>query len=133
MTFVIDTNIITAIIKNNSKTNQKIQEIALKGEEILINGISYYEIKRGLLSINATAKLRRFEQLCKEFESVLPDKLDIFDIASTIYADLKQRGQPIQDADILIASIVLYNNFILVSNDSDFNRIKDLKIENWLN
>ncbi len=133
MTFVIDTNIITAIIKNNSKTNQKIQEIALKGEEILINGISYYEIKRGLLSINATVKLRRFEQLCKEFESVLPDKLDIFDIASTIYADLKQRGQPIQDADILIASIALYNDFTLVSNDSDFNRIKDLKIENWLN
>jgi len=46
---------------------------------------------------------------------------------------LKQRGELLKDADILIASTVIHKNFILVSADTDFNRIKGLKIENWLN
>jgi len=133
MTYVLDTNIITAILKGNERIKQIAQRLILEGKEIFINGISYYEIKRGLLAVNATAQLRKFEILCKEFGLVLLDTRDIFDIASEIYADLRQRGELIEDADILIASIARYRNFILVSDDTDFNRIKGLKVENWLN
>ncbi len=133
MTYVLDTNIITVILKDNKKIKQKAQMMMLEGKKIFINGISYYEIKRGLLAINADAKLRKFESLCREFGLVLLDSLDIFDIASEIYADLRQRGNLIKDADILIASMVKHRNFILVSNDTDFDRIEGIKIENWLN
>ncbi len=133
MTYVFDTNIITAILKDNERIKQIAQRVVLEGKEIFINGISYYEIKRGLLAINATSQLSKFELICRKFGLVLPDNRDIFDIASEIYADLKQRGELIEDADILIASMVHYRNFILVSDDTDFNRIKGLKIENWLN
>lgn len=105
----------------------------LEGKEIFINGMSYYEIKRGFLAANATTQLRKFELLCKEFGLVFLDTQNIFDRAAEIYADLKQRGKLIGDADILIASIVNFRNFILVSDDTDFNRINGLKIENWLN
>ena len=132
MTYVLDTNIITAVLKNNEKVIQRAQRLVLEGKEILINGISYYEIKRGLLAVNATTQLRKFKLLCKEFGLVLLDTQNIFDIASKIYAELRPKGQLIEDADILIASIVLCKNFILVSDDTDFNRIKNLKIENWL-
>jgi len=132
MTYVLDTNIITAILKGNERIKQIAQRVMLEGKEIFINGISYYEIKRGLLAINATARLSKFELLCRKFGLVLLDTRDIFDIASEIYANLKQRGKLIEDADILIASMVHHRNFILVSDDTDFNRIKELKIENWL-
>ncbi|MGQ9628519.1 MAG: PIN domain-containing protein [Anaerolineae bacterium] len=56
----------------------------------------------------------------------------IFDKAAEIYSDLKQRGELIQDADILIAAISLTQNLTLVSDDSDFLRIKDITVENWL-
>lgn len=133
MTYVLDTNIITAILKGNERIKQIAQRVMLEGEEIFINVISYYEIKRGLLAINATAQLSKFESLCRKFGLVLLDTRDIFDIASEIYADLKGNGQLIGDADILIASMVRYKKFVLVSNDTDFNRIKGLEIENWLN
>ncbi len=55
MTYVLDTNIITAILKGNEKVKRKVQEVIVGEEEIFINGISYYEIKRGLLAANATA------------------------------------------------------------------------------
>ena len=133
MTYVIDTNIITAILKGNIRIKQIVQKAMLEGKKILINGISYYETKRGLLAVNASTQLKKFELLCKEFGLVLLDAKEIFNIASEIYASLRQRGELIKDADILIASIVRYNDFALISGDSDFNRIKDLKIENWLN
>jgi len=133
MTYVLDTNIVTAILKGNEKVKKKAQKAKFEGRKILINGISYYEIKRGLLATDATAQLKRFELLCSEFGLVLLDTRDIFDRAAEIYADLKRKGKLVEDADILIASVVSFRNFILVSNDTDFNRIQGLKTENWLN
>ena len=60
------------------------------------------------------------------------DNLEILERASEIYADLKRRGAPIQDADILIAATAITQNLILVSADSDMLRIQDITVENWL-
>nr|WP_256366874.1 PIN domain-containing protein [Aphanizomenon sp. UHCC 0183] len=56
----------------------------------------------------------------------------IFQKTSEIYADLKQRGLPIQDADIFIAATAIIHNLIVVSHDSDLLRIKELQLEDWL-
>ncbi len=132
MTYILDTNIISYLMKDNEKVKQKAQRLELEGKRFLINGISYYEIKRGLLAANAVPQLKKFELLCKNYGLILLDTQNIFDTASEIYANLKQRGEPIEDADILIASTVLCNDFILVSHDGHFDRIKNLKKEDWL-
>lgn len=132
MNYLLDTNIITAILKGNKNATRRAQKVRLEGKRIFINGISYYECKRGLLAINAIKKLKIFEEIVKEYGLVGLDDKNIFDKASEIYADLKRGGKPIPDADILIASIAIFGNFILVSCDAHFNRIKHLKIENWI-
>lgn len=54
-------------------------------------------------------------------------------LGGEIYATLKKQGKLINEADILIASIVKANNAVLVTNDEEhFSRVKELKIENWL-
>ncbi len=132
MTYVLDTNIITAIMKGNKKVKEKAQEVIVRGEEIFINAISYYETKRGLLAAKATAQLGRFSLLCKKFGVILLDTQSIFDEAAKTYANLQHKGRLIEDADILIASAVKTRNFVLVSDDTDFGRIQGLRIENWL-
>lgn len=47
-------------------------------------------------------------------------------------ARLRKEGKLVPDNDLWIASLALERNAILVSNDTDFGRIKGLKIENWL-
>jgi len=133
MKYVLDTNIITAYLKGDKKVKQKVLQLQLDGKEIVINGISYYEIKRGLLAKNAIKQLDKFKSFCNDFSLVLLDSQDIFSRAAEIYANLQQKGKLIGDADILIASAAIIQNFILVSADTDFNRIQGLKIENWLN
>jgi len=127
MKYILDTNIISEILKDNEKTKSFVQNLQLEGKEILINAISYYEVKRGLLKINASTKLKKFESLCNVFPILLLDEKNIFDIASKIYVDLEKQGKPISDNDIYIASITLCKDFILISNDTDFERIKNLK------
>jgi len=133
MTYVLDTNIISAILKGNDKVKDKAQNVIWEGKSIFINALSYYEIKRGLLAANATNKLKKFESLCNIFGLVFFDNQYIFDKAAEIYAYLKCEGKPLEDADILIASLSISSNLILVTNDTDFDRIKALKVENWLN
>jgi len=133
MTYVLDTNIITAILKGNDQVIKKAQKVIIEGGDIFINGISYYEIKRGLLAVNATAKLKTFDLLCKEFGLILLDTQSVFDEAAAIYAALKQKGNLIGDADILIASATKIRNYTLVSdNTRHFERVEGLRFENWL-
>ena len=99
---------------------------------MFISGITYYEVKRGLLAINATRQLSEFNGLCRRFRVLLLDNIEILDRASEIHSDLRLRGTPIQDADILIAATAITQNLILVSADSDMLRIQNITVENWL-
>lgn len=131
MIYVLDTNVITAVLKNDETIKGKIITVLTKGDGILINGISYYEIKRGLLAANATTQLSRFDQFCSQYGLLFLDNKEIFDEAAEIYANLQKRGKLLEDADILIGASAKVWDFVLVSNDTDFRRIQNLKIEDW--
>ncbi|MTJ12294.1 type II toxin-antitoxin system VapC family toxin [Anabaena sp. UHCC 0187] len=132
MGYLLDTNIISAIFRNNLKVIIKLDKLRTQGEKVFISGMTYYEIKRGLLAVNATRKLIDLQNLCHEYPVLLLDDMTIFQKASEIYANLKHRGLPIQEADIFIAATAIIHNLILVSHDSDLLRIKDLQLEDWL-
>jgi tRNA(fMet)-specific endonuclease VapC len=53
--------------------------------------------------------------------------------AADIYADLRTRGLPIGDADILIgATTIIFNLVVITNNESHFCRIPKLQVCNWL-
>ena len=64
---------------------------------------------------------------------ILEESYETARIGGGIYATLKKSGKLINDADILIASIVKAHNAVLVTNNEEhFSRIEGLRIENWL-
>ena len=130
--YLLDTNIISARMRNHDRVEAKLNAAANAEEPVFMSGVSHYEIKRGLLAVNATRKLQIYYEIRKDLQMLFLDSEEIFDQAAEIHADLKQRGQPIQDADILIAATALIRNLILVSNDAHFQRITDLNTENWI-
>jgi len=129
---MLDTNIVTAILKNNQRIEQKIQELRNQRQGLYISCLTYYEVKKGLMAVNATRQISIFENFCQVVTILLLDDLEIIERASEIYADLKRKGRPIQDADILIAATVIAHGLILVSDDSDMLRVQGLTVENWL-
>ncbi|WP_228036480.1 PIN domain-containing protein [Dolichospermum flos-aquae] len=107
------------------------KELSFLGAEIFISCITYYEIKRGLISLNATKQLVDFHGFCNDYPVLFLDDLEIIEKSCEINAKLKAKGTPIQDADVLIAATAIVRDLILVSNDSDLLKIEELKLENW--
>lgn len=132
MGYLLDTNIVTAILKENPKATNQLEMLNRQNEQVFISAMTYYEIERGLLAVKAVRKLSEFDKFLKKYQLLLLDDMAIFKKASEIYADLKQRGLPIQDADIFIAATAIIHDLTLVSHDSDLSRITGLKLENWL-
>lgn len=111
---------------------KKLEEVRRQRQEVFISGITYYEVKRGLLAANATRQLSDFNEFCRKYRVLLLDNIEILDRASEIYADLRRRGTPVQNADILIAATAITRSLIVVSDDSDMLRIQNISVENWL-
>ena len=131
--YLLDTNIVSYILKRkNLVVNRKLQEVRSLGEKVFVSCISYYEIKRGLLALNATRKLAEFQTFFQKYEVLYLDDIEIIETASRIHADLKKKGRLIQDADVLIAATAITRGLVLVSNDSDMGRVEGIDIENWV-
>jgi tRNA(fMet)-specific endonuclease VapC len=132
VTYLLDTNIVSYLLKRNIPLEQKIEKVTSQGEEVFISCITYYEIKRGLVAANATRQLTDFDIFFRKYEVLLLDDIEIIEQASKIHADLKRKGRLIQDADILIAATAITRGLVLISNDSDLLRVDGLSLENWL-
>ena len=130
--YIFDTNMVSALMKANEKVRIKFDEAVDSKKIVLMSGVSHYEIKRGLLAVNATRKMKIYDELRKQFQMLFLDNQAVFEKAAEIHADLKQRGQLISDADIFIAATALIQHLILVTDDSHFQRISDLNTENWI-
>ena len=129
MTYFLDTNIISYILNGNTNVKNRIEELILQDNNISVPIFAYYEIKRGLISVGATAKFERFDNFVKVCNLVNVD-ISTFDLASQIYAQLKQTGNLIEDADLLIGVSALEHNAILITNNANhLQRIPNLQIE----
>ncbi len=128
----LDTNIITAFLKNDLRVVERVSEYLEKFDRLTINVISYYEILRGLKDLRNEEKLRSFEEFINQNELVWIRK-ETVEKAADIYANLKKEGKLIEDADILMAAIAVVEDLVLVTNNPNhFNRVKSLELDNWL-
>jgi len=101
--------------------------------EIGISAITLSELQYGI----SKSKHRKKNQLRLE-EFLIPLEILIYDgKAAGAYGDirfqLEKLGLPIGPLDLLIAAQAISRKLILVTNnDKEFNRVKNLKIENWI-
>ena len=135
ITYALDTNIVTYMIKGDVKVNDTLRQENDKGHIFIIPAAVYYEIRRGLLAVNATAQMQAFKKLCDSFD-VEEMNIDTWEEAAKIWATLRKSGTTLgkDDGDIFIAAHCILHDYTLVTdNTSDFTRIKGLKFTNWRN
>ena len=130
MTYLLDTNIVSYILRRNTTVGRKLRDVNRSGEEVFISCITYYELKRGLLYANATRQLAEFNQFYSKYEVLFLDDIEIIEKTCEIHVDLKRRSLTIQEQDIFIAATAITRGLILVSNDSDLLRVQGINLEN---
>jgi predicted nucleic acid-binding protein len=131
--FALDSNIISFYLRGNTAVIANIEKAINDGNSIFIPPLVYYEVKRGLMLINATKKMKEFDALCELFPVGELDNY-LLDESINIYVQERKAGRNIEDADIFIATFCIHNNYILVTdNIKHFKYINNLHVINWAN
>lgn len=132
MRYLIDTNICIYILnKRPAKILTRFKKISLG--DIGISSISLAELQYG---VSKSSFRESNQQRLNEF--LVPFEILSFEKQATKYygdirTTLEKKGQLIGPLDMLIAAHALSESLILITNNSkEFNRISNLKVENWV-
>jgi predicted nucleic acid-binding protein len=131
MIYALDSNIVSYMIKRDRAVSARYLAEATTGHECIIPPIVYYEVKRGLLAVNATAQIREFERLCRDF-GIGRMNIEAWTESARLYAQHRQTGTLVDDADLFVAAFCKVNDYTLVTNNTrHFQRISGLRLVNW--
>lgn len=131
MNYFIDTNIIIYALKNSYPNIIKKFE-ATPSYKILIPSIVKAELDYGASKSKNPKRTRELFNKFLSIYSIVP----FTDKETNIYGDIRYQlekiGKIIGANDLLISAIVMSNNGVLVThNTNEFSRINGLKIEDW--
>jgi tRNA(fMet)-specific endonuclease VapC len=131
--YMLDTNICIRIIKDRpDPLCRKLSRLAVG--DVAISSIVSAELWYGVAS---SEKKRQNEAALKDFldyVEVIGWPSEAGPVYGRIRAELRKRGRPIGAMDLLIAAHAVHLGAVLVTeNTKEFERVPDLKIENWTN
>ncbi|MCW7475627.1 type II toxin-antitoxin system tRNA(fMet)-specific endonuclease VapC [Leptospira levettii] len=131
--YLLDTNICIYIINQKPESvYQKFKKISL--DNIFISAISEFELRYGVEKSQKSEQNQKTLNEFLGFLNIIPFDSESASIAGSIRTKLEKKGEIIGPYDVLIASQAIANDIILVTNnEKEFKRIKELKIENWIN
>lgn len=134
MKYLLDTNIIEDYLFDKYPTVKRIRHALYDGHEIKIDGMAYFEKKRGLLDDNKHDKIEKLERIIKNIGGIeLYDEKNIFENAAHKWSYLRGIGNdPGGGADCLIGAVAEINDYIVVTNNArDFDPMKNVQNEDW--
>ena len=131
MAYLLDTNIITALVRNpRGPVFTRLQEKL--PATICTSIIVAAEIEFGLAK-GVSERMRTQVVAIMATLDIVPMSAPVHQHYGQIRAFLAQRGQPIGANDLFIAAHARALGMTLVSNNlREFERVPDLKLENWL-
>ncbi len=130
--YLLDTNICIYIAKKQPK------HVLTKFEHMLVGEVAMSTITYGELYYGAEKSLQKEKNIMilDQLTKLIPP-ISISNEAGKFYgqirSELEQKGIPIRNNDLWIASHALSLNVTLISNNlKEFTRIPNLQLENWV-
>lgn len=130
MKYLLDTNIFIHFFKGQYNLFDKILKIGY--DNVGISETTLAELIYGVEnSLNIEKNMKIVDDFAKNIE-ILP-LMNCLKMYGKEKARLKSIGRVIGDFDLLIGSTEVVNNMIMVTrNTREFERISDIKLENWI-
>ncbi len=131
MIYCLDTDILIEYFRGNEAIKSRIEDL---GEEdsVGLTWLTVYEFFKGIF-VSGKLDEEIFLKELVDTAITMEETYESAKVGGEIYANLKKQGNLINDADILIASLVKSHGAVLITNNEEhFKRVEGLKIENWL-
>jgi tRNA(fMet)-specific endonuclease VapC len=128
---LLDTDILSLFFRNHPQVVENCNLYLQEYEQLSFSLITYYEIFSGLKHRDASKQLEKFLAFSK-VNRIIPLTEESVKASAVIYAELRKKGTPVDDIDLLIAGVAIANNLVLIThNQKHFGKIKELELEDW--
>jgi len=124
---LLDTNIISALLKGEADVAGKIDKAAEVNIPIIVVGELYYGAH---YSTRIEKNINAIEKLTATY-NVISHTNQTAKIYGSIKAQLRKKGTPIPENDIWIAAIAQQHNLTLITRDKHFREIEGITIRKW--
>lgn len=132
MKYMLDTNTCIFIMKEDVTVLNKLSNIDFS--HICISSISLSELEYGVCKSQQYERNRKILDNFIKYFLIIPYSNNVAVEYGKIRAELERMGKPIGAMDMLIAAHAITENLTLITNNKrEFERIKQLKIEDWKN
>ncbi|TIN19962.1 MAG: type II toxin-antitoxin system VapC family toxin [Mesorhizobium sp.] len=131
MRFMLDTNIISDMIRNPA--GKAASAMVREGDAAVCTSIVVAsELRYGCARKGSTKLLKKVEELLAEIP-ILPLDVPVDVEYGSLRAELEAAGQTIGHNDLFIAAhAYALGTTLVTANTGELNRIRGLKVENWL-
>jgi tRNA(fMet)-specific endonuclease VapC len=129
MNYLLDTNICIYLFKAKFDIIEKMRTVGFS--QCGISEITLAELIYGAEKSNNILKNKRIVESFADKIDIIPI-FDALEIYGKEKARLKTKGTAISDFDLLIgATAIKYNLVLVTQNIKEFERMENIKIENW--
>lgn len=128
---LLDTDTLSFFLRGQANVVRCVERYISEYGKLNLSILTYYEIVSGLRFRDANKQLDKFLRLAAN-NTVLPLTKEVCNLAGEVYADTRRQGTPIDDIDLLIASIALSNKLAVATHNVDhFKQVKGLVVIDW--
>ncbi|MBA8667423.1 type II toxin-antitoxin system VapC family toxin [Holosporaceae bacterium 'Namur'] len=128
--YLFDTDTVIYFIKGHDAVVEKFISFPLV--QLYISDITCAELYYGAYNSEFPERNLRTVNGVIGNLSAVPFNTSASKVFGELKAELKKKGELIADMDLMIAAIAVAGNYTLVTNNvKHFERIKNLKLENW--
>jgi tRNA(fMet)-specific endonuclease VapC len=126
--YLIDTNILSYLIKGNSQVQSRFIEM---DEKIFLCSIVELEVYYGAKKVGRDDLIKSYNLIFETYTNLPLGSKEVQKFTD-LKVQLEKTGMIVDTFDLLIASIALANNLTLVTNNTKhFKNIQGLKLEDW--
>jgi tRNA(fMet)-specific endonuclease VapC len=133
MTFILDTTTLSALMRRDLRVRARTASLS-PSDRVVICTITRGEVLYGLIRLPQSRRRSVLEaeavRIFSEF-SCLPVPEAAGDQYAKIKFDAESSGTPLDENDLWIAATALSLSATLVTADTDFQRVRSLRTENW--
>jgi predicted nucleic acid-binding protein len=132
--YCFDTDILSSVLKRDPPLPLIRRLAQIPPREQFTTSITLGELLYGASKKGSSRLVERVRDVVQQAQQVLPFDELAAEVYGPLRAGLETTGRPLAEPDLRIASIALSRDLTLVTgNVRHFDRVPDLRIENWIN
>lgn len=133
MIYLLDTSIISALMRDHAKAQARLDACPIS-DQVVICTITRGEVLHGVERQPQGKRRQGLEAAAQHLFARLPCvplSEQVGDNYATTKRASERKGKLLAENDLWIAAVAFHLGAVLVTTDSDFQRVPGLKLEDW--